>query len=83
MVFAMALFVATAVILSRIIREPGTFVNARAKESIYEYLFEVQAHRAREPEWTTDAFHLFLYSWLHSPWLLDCLRSLAPLTVAV
>ena len=40
MVFAMAMFVATAVILSRVIREPGTFDNARVKESIYEHLFE-------------------------------------------
>ena len=43
----MALFVATAVILSRIIREPGTLVYVRAKLSIYEYLFEVRAHWAK------------------------------------
>ena len=58
----MTLFVATAVILSRIIREPGTFVNVRVKESISEHLLEVRAQRAGNSDWTDGAFHLLLYS---------------------
>ena len=58
----MALFVATAEILPRFIREPGTFVHVRVKESVFEHLLEVRAQRAGNSDWTDGTFHLLLYS---------------------
>ena len=47
----MALFVATAEILLRVIREPGNLENVRFNQSINEYFFEVRVRLVGLEKW--------------------------------
>ena len=52
----MALFVATAVIDLRFIREPGNLENVHVNQSIYENVFEVRVRLVGLEKWDTQRY---------------------------